>query len=306
MTQKPPAKTPDQIRSPRRLLTLTPTSHSLTTIPPFLHSLTGVPVTDPPTHPSPTDSPSADSPSPAHQAPTFAGYTTHPPLHLENKYYTADVPIWVDEIPLCTPTGASGDESNSPTKWRAEFSSDEALPVRDAIGALVVCVRNPSSPPSASAPLSDDTLSPPAAAAAAAENHPDVQGIKALMKAVGDVKSLIEEERSDGGDVLTLLVLVGDAPSGAAAITATATAGEDDEEDGNGAALDDGPFSELWWEDQMFEMGLVGVEVVRWDPRVPESESGVRNSFGGIYFLSFSLSFLSSLNLCSEMEVEVC
>ncbi|PLN76311.1 alpha and gamma adaptin binding protein p34-domain-containing protein [Aspergillus taichungensis] len=280
MAQKPPAKTPDQIRSPRRLLTLTPTSHSLSTIPPFLHSLTGAAVTDPPTQPLPTDSPTP-SPSADSQTPTFAGYTTHPPLHLENKYYTADVPIWVDEIPLSTPTGAgaAGDESsesNSPAKWRAEFSSDEALPVRDAIGALVVCVRNPSpSSSTPSAPSSDDTQSPPAATAAtAAENHPDVQGIKTLMKAVGDVKSLIEEERSDGGDVLTLLVLVGDAA------TSTATAGEDDDEDGNGAALDDAPFSELWWEDQMFEMGLVGVEVVRWDPRVPESESRVRNSFG--------------------------
>ncbi|PKY02680.1 hypothetical protein P168DRAFT_189279 [Aspergillus campestris IBT 28561] len=98
------------------------------------------------------------------------------------------------------------------------------------------------------------------------------------MKAVGDVKTLIEEERSDGGDVLTLLVLVGDTTSATA--TATATAGEDDDEDVNGAALDDEPFSELWWEDQMFEMGLVGVEVVRWDPKVPESEMRVRNSFG--------------------------
>ncbi|PLB38212.1 adaptin-binding domain-containing protein [Aspergillus candidus] len=284
MSQKPPAKTPDQIRSPRRLLTLTPTSHSLTIIPPFLHSLTGVAVTDPPTQPSNTDSPS--QPQSTEQTPTFAGYTTHPPLHLENKYYTADVPIWVDEIPLSTSqphssSDESNSESNSPAKWRAEFSSDEALPVRDAIGALVVCVRNPSPPPSSStpAPPSDDTPAPPAAATAAAENNPDVEGIKTLMKAVGDIKSLIEEERSDGGDVLTLLVLVGDTSS-AATTTATATAGEDDDGDGNGAALDDEPFSELWWEDQMFEMGLVGVEVVRWDPRVPESEMRVRNSFG--------------------------
>lgn len=96
------------IANPRRLLVLTPTSQSLSIIPPLLHSLTGVPVTNPPQHDSTTETSSQTPPQPSENASTptitttatsFAGYTTHSPLRLDTKYYSAEIPLWVDEIP---------------------------------------------------------------------------------------------------------------------------------------------------------------------------------------------------------------
>jgi hypothetical protein len=48
-------------------------------------------------------------------------------LHIENKFYTADVSIWIDII---NPDGMR--------KWADEFSSEEAAVVRASIGAYVV------------------------------------------------------------------------------------------------------------------------------------------------------------------------
>ncbi|GFF26764.1 small nuclear ribonucleoprotein Sm D3 [Aspergillus udagawae] len=270
-SQNQTTTTAPQIRNPRRLLILSPSSHSASTIPSLLHSLTETPVADPPA--------------------SFAGYTTHPPLRLTNRYYTADIPIWVDEIPLPAAaddhahtlahteaetqtqnqTGREGERapapapSPSPAQWAVEFSGADAQVVRDAIGALVICIRN----------LEDTSASLPAgsgtdADAGTPESRADVKSLLEFLSAVGRVKGVIEEERGEVGDVPVLLVLVGEGHKD----------GRVRAEDGDLDELDasDDPFSVGWWEDQLFEMGMVGVEVLEWDPKGKEGEQ--RNVYG--------------------------
>ncbi|KAF7585113.1 hypothetical protein BBP40_012573, partial [Aspergillus hancockii] len=141
MTPPPPPQSQGpKIPNPRRLLILTPTSHSQTTIPSLLHSLTGNPVLDPP--PQATETTTTANPTPTT---SFAGYTTHPPLPLANKYYSAEIPIWVDEIPLSPPAPGTNSKDSTeiltPSTWKSEFSGEEAKVVRDAVGAVVICIR---------------------------------------------------------------------------------------------------------------------------------------------------------------------
>lgn len=284
------------IANPRRLLILTPTAHSLPTIPPLLHNLTGVPVSDIPTinpdtaRDTETET-ETETPQTQAQAQTFAGYTTHSPLHIENRYYTADVPVWVDEIPTAgnppeTETGAEA--ATALAQWKTEFSSTEARIVRDAIGGVMVCIRNPDA-------LRDtaDTADP--------TDREDVKALKDFLRCIGDVKRLIQTEREgqddndeddedgDGGlgvglgDVLGVIVLVEDGnrdakprkPVDADDLDADLGAGVDTEE----------PFSVSWWEDQLDDIGLMDFEVVSWDPRVGEDDS--KDKYGGLFPCGF-------------------
>ncbi|CAI7659827.1 unnamed protein product [Penicillium crustosum] len=263
------------ITNPRRLLILTPTTQSLTIIPPLLHSLTGVPVVDPPQQPAP--SPSSSS-TPAPPTSTFAGYTTHSPLRLETKYYTTEVPVWVDEIPLAI---RDSDTQSSPTpaptaeQWKTEFLSTEAEIVREAVGALVVCAHTPS----------DVTALPGSNANADPAERPDVRALRDLMRGIGAVKERIDEERGGLGDVPGVFVLIGSRKGSAGAAAgqqgpkdpdAELGLGVDDEDLGGGETV---PFSVGWWEDQFFDMGLLGWEVVEWDPK-ESLEVETRNQYG--------------------------
>lgn len=264
------------IPNPRRLLILTPTTQSLTIIPPLLQSLTGVPVVDPPQQPAPSPTSSSTPPPPTS---TFAGYTTHSPLRLETKYYTTEVPVWVDEIPLAI---HDPDTQSTPTpeptaeQWKTEFLSTEAEIVREAVGALVVCARTPS----------DVTPPPGSNANADPAERPDVRALRDLMRGIGAVKERIDEERGGLGDVPGVFVLIGSRKGAAGAATgqqgpkdpdAELGLGVDDEDLGGGETV---PFSVGWWEDQFFDMGLLGWEVVEWDPKeVLEVET--RNQYGG-------------------------
>ncbi|PSN66461.1 hypothetical protein BS50DRAFT_415246 [Corynespora cassiicola Philippines] len=51
---------------------------------------------------------------------------------LKTKYYTAKLPIWIDEIP-------------SVAEWRAEFTKPEAREVVSVLGAWIYCFRKPVS-----------------------------------------------------------------------------------------------------------------------------------------------------------------
>ncbi|CAI7656727.1 unnamed protein product [Penicillium viridicatum] len=283
MTYSAPASNPGtsakpkvkNIPNPRRLLILTPTTQSPSIIPPLLHSLTGVPVVDPPQQPALSPTSSSTPPPPTS---TFAGYTTHSPLRLETKYYTTEVPVWVDEIPLAihdpdtqsTPTPAPTAE-----QWKTEFLSAEAEIVREAVGALVVCAHTPS----------DATPPPGSNANADPAERPDVRALRDLMRGIGAVKERIDEERGGLGDVPGVFVLIGSRKGAAAAGAgqqgpkdpdAGLGLGVDDEDLGGGETV---PFSVGWWEDQFFDMGLLGWEVVEWDPKeVLEVET--RNQYG--------------------------
>ncbi|RAL04033.1 adaptin-binding domain-containing protein [Aspergillus ibericus CBS 121593] len=281
----PPESTSKAIPNPRRLLILTPTTHSQSIIPPLLHTLTGTPVTTPPTTTT-TSTPTPPLSSSETLVPsiattttttTFAGYTTHPPLHLRNKYYTADIPIWVDEIPLSAQepsitTETGGNTTLSPTQWKTEFSSPEAQVVRDAIGAVMICLRNPVyTPPPPRHPGTDQDVEEDV------EDRPDVRSLKDFVKAVGEVRALIEEERGGMGEVPGLVVLVGE-ESAASGAAAGGSPKEEEEEGMEGLELDE-PFSVGWWEDQVCEMGLMGMEVVEWDKSAKGDGEG-RNRYG--------------------------
>ncbi|KAK6832271.1 hypothetical protein RU639_004105 [Aspergillus parasiticus] len=275
---------PTTIPNPRRLLILTPSQHSHTTIPPFLHSLTGTPVVDPPTS-TIDQKPDTDSkgdtttPTTTTTTTTFAGYTTHPPLKLENRYYKAEVPIWVDEIPLeessrdvnanantntqherpgLNPDKEQGEEPLTPKTWQKEFSGPEAKVVRDAIGGVVICLRNldllaPSTSTSTStAPSTEQDV----------EERPEWKGLKTFLEAVGSVKGVMDEERGGLGDVLGLVVLVGRGRESGVGVSTSS--GDPDEDNALGV---EEVFSVPWWEDKLFDLGLVGFEVVNWDPR---------------------------------------
>ncbi|KAJ6128507.1 Alpha/gamma-adaptin-binding protein p34 [Penicillium samsonianum] len=270
------------ISNPRRLLILTPTSQSLTIIPPLLHSLTGVPVLDPPQQPAPSSTTAPPQPSSSSTPPpptsTFAGYTTHSPLSLETKYYTTEVPVWVDEIPLAI---HDTDAQTTPTptltaeQWKNDFLSTEAEIVREAVGALVVCAHTPS----------DATPLPGSSANADPAERPDVRALCDLMRGVGAVKERIDEERGGLGDVPGVFVLIGGRKSAAGVDAGQQGSKDPDAELGLG--VDDGdlgggetvPFSVGWWEDQLFDMGLLGWEVVEWDPK-EVSEVETRNQYG--------------------------
>lgn len=57
---------------------------------------------------------------------TFAGYTTHPPLTIKNKYYASFITIWCDEL------------INGSSEWSENMRSDEAKEVREVIGGIVL------------------------------------------------------------------------------------------------------------------------------------------------------------------------
>ncbi|KAJ5189657.1 Alpha/gamma-adaptin-binding protein p34 [Penicillium cf. griseofulvum] len=269
------------IPNPRRLLILTPTSQSLAIIPPLLHSLTGVPVLDPPQQPAPSPTQTTPQPTSSSTPPppttTFAGYTTHSPLRLETKYYTTEVPVWVDEIPLAIHDNAQATATPTPTaeQWKTDFLSTEAEIVREAVGALVVCAHTPS----------DVTPPPGSNANADPAERPDVRALRDLMRGVGAVKERIDEERGGLGDVPGVFVLVGGrkgAPGvgagqqGSKDPDAELGLGVDDADLGGGDTV---PFSVGWWEDQLFDMGLLGWEVVEWDPK-EGLEVETRNQYG--------------------------
>lgn len=299
---------PKLITNPLRLLILTPSDQSNQTIPALLQSLTGVPVTLP-----------ASSTDNATETQTFAGYTTHAPLQISNRYYAADVPIWVDEIPTTTSSSPSLDlpsavadagnkeeeEIETTPQWKTTFLSSEAREVRDAIGAIVLCVRNPSLSISRAVPKEALEIATSAGSSSStlqtvieqdgvdAVDRRDVRFIKELVSIVSELKAKIEEERNGGeddggeGDVVGgaevpgILVLVNE-HSSSSSIPKKGVSVSDTEEDSLEA---EEPFSLPWWEELLYEQGIFGMEVIQWsqsassattDMDVPET----RNVYG--------------------------
>jgi hypothetical protein len=278
-------QTPKHLSNPRRLLILSPTSHAQATVPALLHSLTGIPVNAPPqTTPTGNKLPAAGEEVKVETEPeittvSFAGYTTHAPFRIETKYYTADVPIWVDEIalPIGESQSSTGSSSSPPSappsttaaQWKTEFLSSEAQVVREAIGAVIVCIQNLAVP---SAPVpSEDAVG--SSSSQFLSDRVEVRALKDFLKMIGEVKSQIEEERGGIGEVPGLLVLM-------------ETKGKPQHGEGD-------VFSAPWWEDELYAMGVIGYEVVSWDPTADTGEEK-RNQFGGSLYSPFiTLSILS-------------
>ena len=205
---------------------------------------------------------------------SFAGYTTHAPLRLNTKYYTADIPIWVDEIPLQSSHQGSGEEIHStldPSTWKSEFLGPEAREVRDAVGAVVVCICPPERVGGA-VPTGD-------AGGEKGRRDAEVLGmrLKEAVGAVAEVKSRIDEERGGIGDVVGLVVVV---ESGK-----WKTQKQANEGDGRIVVEE---FGTSWWDEELNDMGIFDFEVVSWHPAEEEGDKEVqvrRNGFGGMLSL---------------------
>lgn len=292
---------PKRITKPRRLLILTPSDDSNETIPVLLHSLTGVPVTPQVVSSTPTvlDTKSAsteattgkdtETATDTNEKPSFAGYTTHAPFQITNKYYSAEVPIWVDEIPVSSSSsGKQGQEEEAETtEWKSLFLSEEAREVRDAIGAILLCVRNPKSLISRAVPkeaLSDHKADDGSGKEDMKEptERGDVQTIKDFVQIACELKAKIEAERNgdednEGEDDLAgqmqgtaevpgLLVLLDEHRSSSSSPQkkkeyTTIDGSDDDDELGVSE-----PFTSPWWEDVLYDMGIFGFEIIPWAP----------------------------------------
>ncbi|KEF53350.1 uncharacterized protein A1O9_10325 [Exophiala aquamarina CBS 119918] len=157
---------------------------------------------------------------PSEDVTSFAGYTSHPPLQLQTKYYQTSVSIWCDELPLSGPkpshetlreissggplednvTGAivgdatlgdapeTGTDTSTLEEWKEQMLSLAAAEVRRVIGGLVVIL-----------PVS--TTSSPGIPA-----H-----FTALIEAVHALREAIEDD-SYGRDIASVLVLQGSSP----------------------------------------------------------------------------------------------
>lgn len=160
-------------------------------------------------------------------------------------------------------------------QWKTEFSGAEARVVRDAIGGVVICLKNPR--PRA---IGQDTSEE--------GEREDVQALKDFLRCIGDVKRLIEGERSGDGDedgegagigfgeVLGLIILVEDGDKNK---NTRAKKGGDGIEDDEGLGETEEPFSISWWEEQLDDIGLIDFDIASWDPSAPDTD--VRDKYGG-------------------------
>ncbi|KAK5939335.1 hypothetical protein PMZ80_008639 [Knufia obscura] len=125
--------------------------------------------------------------APSKDLTTFAGYTSHPPLQLRNKYYAADVTLWCDELP------ANPDLE----QWTKQMLSAEAKEAREVIGGIVVVFSHVQT----------------------AETTHDLQKLEvekcmAYIKALNELREAIEDE--SGRDLATAAVVQDMTPKAAA------------------------------------------------------------------------------------------
>ncbi|KIY04029.1 uncharacterized protein Z520_00721 [Fonsecaea multimorphosa CBS 102226] len=189
MTSNPPPTTKP---SSFRLLILSPSPPDRTTTPPFrafLEAVTGS--------------------KPSDEVTSFAGYTSHPPLRLRTKYYSADVSIWCDELPFGDAavettkkkSAAGKDPSHGPDseggkqaplaesasvtleEWKEQMLSSEAAEVRAVIGGVILIL-----------PLASST------------NASLLESYVSLVETVHALREAIEDE-SYGRDVASLVVV---------------------------------------------------------------------------------------------------
>lgn len=160
--------------------------------------------------------------------------------------------------------------------------------MREAVGALVVCANAPeSSPPDASGDIAE---------------REDVRALRDVMRGIGAVKEKIDEDRGGVGDVSGVFVLVG--PRKVPASSSKAGSKESESELGGDLGDDLGdvvPLSVSWWEDQFYDMGLLGWEVIEWDPK--EGGEETRNQYGGMLLCVHSYLPVSGLDFCAHANL---
>lgn len=251
---------PQELTRPLHLLVLsqTPSPTSQTLHPNFLSALTAA--------------------APNASVTSFSGYTSHPPLRLETKYYKASIGIWCDEIPVAQPSVIEDGKTTERPKDETEASSRESIgltgqenPQGSGSDNVTQDVDVGKSDPTGDwtanflseeaqevlTALGAVVLLLPSSAGRSAREDP------AVLDAAREVRQKAEEERT-GADVLGICVI-----------------------NGNGGMSRE---SESEMEDSVMDVLGLGWEVVFWDGKaqLDEKEKERRNEFGGRSQIHFS------------------
>ncbi|RMZ88467.1 hypothetical protein DV736_g4300, partial [Chaetothyriales sp. CBS 134916] len=161
--------------------------------------------------------------SPLESLSTFAGYTSHPPLHLRTKYYDTHVMIWCDELPphaahannppveldtindsipshsvepLPTTDDTADADSSSPSpaadlaQWQSQMLSPSAFEVRSVIGGIILIL----------------PITPQQVLLRASSTKPEGEFAE-YIQAVHSLRETIEDESGTARDVAGLVVL---------------------------------------------------------------------------------------------------
>jgi len=172
--------------------------------------------------------------APSNDLTTLAGYTSHPPLRIQNKYYAADVGLWCDELPHVT-APAQKQESPDLDQWTEQMLSAEAKEAREVIGGIILVLPHVHTPE------------------ATRENQKlDAEKYMRYIKPVNELRDSIEDE--SGRDVATVVVVQDMTPKamrraereGAAGITS---------------------FTETVEETCLSGHGIFGWDIVPWQPQ---------------------------------------
>jgi len=179
--------------------------------------------------------------APSEDLTTFAGYTSHSPLCIRNKYYSADVTLWCDELPH--PSMFSHEQGESDLEqWTQQMLSAEAKEAREVIGGIILVLSYADIPE-----------------ITAVTQRAQVEEYMKYIKAANELRDLIEDEC---GRDLTTVVVVQDMTPKAAAVRKA-----DREEVASTTS-----FAETLEETCVSEYGIFGWDVVAWRPETESSK----------------------------------
>ncbi|KAK5092856.1 hypothetical protein LTR70_006038 [Exophiala xenobiotica] len=173
--------------------------------------------------------------APSQDLSAFAGYTSHPPLRIQNKYYSANITLWCDELPASA-TSTQKQGSADLSQWTQQMLSAEAKEAREVIGGIVVILPYVH---------------------AAETTHPmqklEVETLIQYIRAVNELRDLIEDE--SGRDVATLVAVQDMTPRAAVMRRA-------EREGASGITA----FTETFEETCVSDHGIFGWDIVAWQP----------------------------------------
>jgi len=180
--------------------------------------------------------------APSQDLTTFAGYTSHPPLQLRNKYYSADVNLWCDELP---PPTVSTRRSENPglAEWTEQMLSDEAKEAREVIGGIVLVVSHVQTTDAAST-----------------TQQLEAQAYIKYIEAVNELRDMVEDE--SGRDIATVVVVQDMTPRATSRRRAQAR-----------DATDIASFAETLDDMCVSDLGIFGWDVVAWQPEIDPSST---------------------------------
>ncbi|KAK5103977.1 hypothetical protein LTS08_003401 [Lithohypha guttulata] len=170
--------------------------------------------------------------APSQDLTSFAGYTTHEPLTIRNKYYSSRLTLWCDELPQ---VGFARDIGPDLAEWSNNMLSDEAREVRDVIGGVIVIL-----------PYSQGSFS------AHKTEEGELRMYERYLTCVNSLRDTIEDE---SGRNLATVIVVQD-------MTTTSEKGRQVHQ----YQSDPEPFAQSLEDTCLIENDIFGWEVIPWRP----------------------------------------